>query len=138
MDNSLMPKKYFPKCLFFSTIIHLQKSYICWLDVIWLGSSNNTINTSTHTHTHTHETIRERKHWKRLVSMKISDTLSFFQTTPLFYQPLPFYGKNLTTPPFFKTFENSLSPIIKGGGGVSNMTVMFTTQLAKAYSMSAK
>ena len=67
-------------------------------------------------HKHTHKTLRERKHWKRLVSMKISDTLSFFKTTPLFYQPLPFHGKNLT-PPFFKTFENSLSPIIKGGGG---------------------
>ena len=29
---------YFPQCLLFSKIIQLQKSYICWLDAIRLGS----------------------------------------------------------------------------------------------------
>ena len=32
--------------------------------------------------------------------MKIRDT-PFFKTNPLFYQPLPFYGKNLTLPHLF-------------------------------------
>ena len=36
----------------------------------------------------------------------------------LFYQPLPFYGENLNSPPFFKNFEISTPPppFIKGGG----------------------
>ena len=74
MDNSLISKSYFPQFIFFSTIIHLQRSYICWVDAIRLGSSNNTdvkVNktqththmyphTHTHTHTQTHQTFRER------------------------------------------------------------------------------
>ena len=44
---------------------------------------------------------------ERLVSIKISDT-PFLKTTPLFYQPLPFYGKKLN-PAFWENFE-SLNP----------------------------
>ena len=50
MDNSLISKNYVPQCLFFSRIIHLQRSYICWLDAIRLGSSNNTGVTKQNTH----------------------------------------------------------------------------------------
>ena len=61
MNNSLVSKIYFPQCLFFSKI-HLEKSYICWLDAVRLGLSFETNNTDrngvnkqhTHTHTHTH------------------------------------------------------------------------------------
>ena len=77
-----------------------------------LGSSNNT--GVSKQNTHTHQTLRERKHWKELVSMEISDT-QFFKTNPLFYQPLPFYRKNLNPPPFFKGFENSNPLLYKGG-----------------------
>ena len=34
IDNSLISKNHFPRCLFFSRIIHLQSSYISWLDAI--------------------------------------------------------------------------------------------------------
>ena len=40
--NSLISKTYFPQCLFVSKIIHLYKSYICWLHAIRLGSSYET------------------------------------------------------------------------------------------------
>ena len=63
MDNSLISKNYFPRCLFFSRIIHMQRSYICrWYKV---GFSHNTgarkQNTHTHTHTHTHAPNTQRK-----------------------------------------------------------------------------
>ena len=48
-------KNYISQYLFFTRIIHLQMSYICWLDawlVTRLGSSNNTgVSKQTHTHT---------------------------------------------------------------------------------------
>ena len=51
MDNALISKNYFPRCLFFSRIIHLQRWYICWLEAIRLGSSNNTGVNKQNTHT---------------------------------------------------------------------------------------
>ena len=81
------------------------KSCICWLDTIRLGSfckTNNTdrngVNKHTHTHTHTHTPNCQGKITLERVSMKISDTLP-----SLFYQPFPFYGKNMN-PPFSKKF----------------------------------
>ena len=51
--------------------------------------------------------------------MKIGDTPPFLPPLPiLFYQPFPFYGKNLN-PHFFKNFENcekSKPLFIKGSG----------------------
>ena len=48
--------------------------------------------------------------------MKISDTSTpFFKTTPLFYQPLPFWWEIWT--PFYKDFENSNPPFVNQGGG---------------------
>ena len=46
MNNSLISKIYYPQCLFFSKIIHLWKSYICWLNAIYktrffLWNTNN-------------------------------------------------------------------------------------------------
>ena len=40
----------------------------------------------------------------------------FFKAAPLFYQPLPFYGKTFN-PSFWENFENStpISPFIKVG-----------------------
>ena len=60
----------------------------------------NKQNTHTHTHTHTHTKHSEKeKHWKTLVSMKISDTPLFKNnpSPPILLTPtfLPFYGKNL-------------------------------------------
>ena len=59
------------------------KSHICWLDAITIRSSCETqiiliqmvqINK---THTYTHQTLRERWHWKGLVSIKASDNRPF-------------------------------------------------------------
>ena len=58
MGNLLISKNYFPQCLFFSRIIHLQGSYVYWLNAIRLGSSDN--NGVTHTHTH-RERQRDRE-----------------------------------------------------------------------------
>ena len=81
MDNSQISKNYFLRCLFVSTIIHLQRSYICWLDAIGLGSLNST--GVSKQNTHIIQTLRKRYYWKELVSMKISDT------SPFLKQPLP-------------------------------------------------
>ena len=43
---------------------------------------------------HTQAHLTQRKITLEWFGMKISDT-PFFETTPLFYQPLPFYGKSL-------------------------------------------
>ena len=71
-------------------------------------------------HTHTHQTLRERLHWKGLVSIKISNTLPFLKQPPLFYQPLHFCGKNLKNlkNPFLENLKNSTlnPPLYKGGG----------------------
>ena len=58
MGNLLISKNYFPQCLFFSRIIHLQGSYVYWLNAIRLGSSDN--NGVTHTQRET-ERQRERQ-----------------------------------------------------------------------------
>ena len=100
----------------FSKIIYLQKSYLlirCYNTRFILWNTNNTNrngvnkqNTHTHTHTHTHTTLREGLHWKGLVSMKISYTPLFENNPPpLFYQPLPFYGKK-SGPPLFSRISN--------------------------------
>ena len=54
--------------------------------------------------THIHETLRERKHWKGLVSIKIRDTPFFTKKPPYFTNP-SLYGKNLN-PTFLKKFKN--------------------------------
>ena len=44
--------------------------------------------------------------------MKISDKVTpFFEITPLFYEPLPFYGKNLNPVSFLEKFESSNHPL---------------------------
>ena len=48
--------------------------------------------------------------------MKISDA-PFFKTTPLFYQPLPFYETFLTPHPFLQTFWKLPLPLYRGGVG---------------------
>ena len=58
MGNLLISKNYFPQCLFFSRIIHLQGSCVYWLNAIRLGSSDN--NGVTHTQRET-ERQRERQ-----------------------------------------------------------------------------
>ena len=95
MDNSLIPKSYFPQCLLFSIIIHWKRSYICWLDVIGLGSSNNTgvSKQNTHTHTHTHASNTQRKITLERVSMKISDSPPFLKEPPYFTNPSLFMAK---------------------------------------------
>ena len=86
-----------------STMSFLFKNYllveamICWLYAVRLSSSCETqvilIEMVWINKIHTQQPLREIKHWKWLVSMKIKDT-SFFHNKPLFYKPLPFYGKN--------------------------------------------
>ena len=85
---------------FLSKIIHLQGSYICWLDGIRLGSSNNTGVSKEKSHT--------PKTQRKIVSMKISDTTPFLKQ---FYQPLPFYGKKSEPPFFSKILKTQLPPI---------------------------
>ena len=52
--------------------------------------------------------------------MKISGTSLFLKKTLLFYQPVPFYGKNLSSPFSCKFRKVKLLPLYKGGAG-SNM-----------------
>ena len=74
----------------------LVEAMICWLDAVRLSSSCETqvilIEMVWINKIHTQTPLREIKHWKRLVSMKIKDT-SLFHNNPLFYQPLLFMGK---------------------------------------------
>ena len=60
--------------------------------------------------------------------MKISD-----RATPLFYQPLPVYGKNLTTPSSFvwESFENSIPPSFIKGEGVQLCIILYFLMLMK-------
>ena len=110
MNNSLISKTDFPQCLLFSKIIHLLKSYLlircCKIYKIrffLLYTSNTDKNGVNKQKTHTHQTL-------------------FFSKKTVFYQHLPFYGKNRKPPPplpsFFENFENSLKGGRGGGGGV--------------------
>ena len=47
---------------------------------------------------------------ERVSIVKTFDTPHFLKTTPLFYQPLPFDGKNLTRTLFGEYYENSTPP----------------------------
>ena len=77
--------------------------------------------TRTHTHTHarmhacmhTHTPDTQRKITLERVSfsMKISDTPPFEKSNPLFYYPLPFYGKNTS----FKNVEKFNHPLFLRG-----------------------
>ena len=104
----MISKSYFRRCLFFSRIIHLQRSYICWVDAIRLGSANNTGVSTQNTHTYT-------KHSKK-------DNIGKGQYENKWYHPfltppppptpilstLPFFmGKIWTLPFFFENFVNS-------------------------------
>ena len=88
----------------------------CYKTKSFLWNKNNTDNNGVNKqNTYRHTKHSEKNDTEK--SMEISDT-HFFKTTPLFYQPLPFYGKNLNwlDPPFFsKIFKNPPPSIIKGG-----------------------
>ena len=59
--------------------------------------------------------------------MKISD-----RATPLFYQPLPVYGKNLPPPPsslVWESFENSIPPSFIKGEGVQLCIILYFLML---------
>ena len=43
------------------------------------------------------------------VNVKVSDTPLFLKQPPLFYQPLPFYGKKYEPPFFWVNFKKSIS-----------------------------
>ena len=92
----------------------------CYKTKFFLWNTNNTDRNGVNkqTHRHTHQTLRERLHWKQLVSVK-SDP-PFLKQLPLFYQPLPFYGKKLKLP-FYKSFENSNTPPLHKGWRVLTM-----------------
>ena len=66
IDNSQISKSYFPLCLFFSTIIiHLKRSYICWLDAIRLDFSNITAVSKQKTLTH-----NKHSDWQRKITLE--------------------------------------------------------------------
>ena len=79
----------------------MQKAHIYRLDSLRLSPSYQTQRTLTEieqmSKRYPHQTQRKRWHWEGLVSVKTSHP-PFFRTTPLFYQPLPFYEKNLNLP----------------------------------------
>ena len=85
-------------------------------DAIRLGSSCKTNNTDrngiNNQNTHTHLTLRERKHLKGLVSMKIEDTSPVFKTTPPISLAPPFFWEKPPPPPppFYKNFKNLTPP----------------------------
>ena len=51
-----------------------------------------------------HTPHRETKMTSEWVSVKISDNPPFLEE-PLFYRPLPFYGKNMNSFPFLRKFQ---------------------------------
>ena len=60
--------------------------------------------------------------------MKISEP-PFFKTTPLFYQTLPFYGKNLNPPLFLKILKIQ-TPFYKGGVSTCHVLIIFLNVLS--------
>ena len=56
-----------------------------------------------------HTPHRETKMRSEWVSVKISDNPPFLEE-PLFYQPLPFYGKNMNSFPFLGKFQKLEHP----------------------------
>ena len=106
MDNSLISKSYFRRCLFFSRIIHLQRSYICWVDAIRLGSANNTGVSTQNTHTYTKHSKKDNIGKGQYENKWYHPFLTPPPSTPhpYFISPSLFYGKNLNPPFFF--FEN--------------------------------
>ena len=83
-----------------------------------------------HTHARTHQTLSERKHWKVLVNMKISDTpfFIFWKQSHRSYQPLQIYRKKNVLPPPV--------PPYNGGGGMQLCFSFF--KLKKRYSLIEK
>ena len=80
MNNSLIPKNIFHNIFFCSKTIHLQKSYLLiryYKTRFFLWNTNNTDENGVNNkqNTQPHKTVRERWHWKRLISIKIRDTL---------------------------------------------------------------
>ena len=64
MNKSQISKIYFPQCLFFSKIIHLQKSYLlirCYNTRFFLWNITNTDRNSVKNKTHTHTPNTQRK-----------------------------------------------------------------------------
>ena len=111
MDNSLISKNYFPQCLFCSKIIHLQKSYLlirCYKIGFFLLNTNNTDRNGVNKQ-NTHTTLRERQHWKVLVSIKISYTPLFKTTLPILPTP-PFLWKKPEPPLFSKMSKTQTTP----------------------------
>ena len=121
--KNLLSTRFF----FISKMIHLQKSYLlirCYKARFFLWKTNNTDRNGVNKqNTYTPNTQRNIIHWKGLAGMKIGDTPPFLPPPPspfpiLFYQPFPFYGKNLNLH-FFKNFKNcekSKPLFIKGSG----------------------
>ena len=67
MKNSMKLNIYFPRCLFFWNIIHLQKPYLlirCYKTKLFQQNTNNTSTNGVNKQkAHTNQTLRERKHW---------------------------------------------------------------------------
>ena len=93
----------------------------CYKTKSFLWNKNNTDRNGVNKqNTYRHTKHSEKNDTEK--SMEISDT-HFFKTTPLFYQPLPFYGKNLNwlDPPFFsKIFKNPPPPLLRVGSNYAN------------------
>ena len=95
MNNSLISKIYFHNYFPFKNYSLVEVIYLlsrCNKTKFFLWNTNNTdrndVNKQKNTHT---------KHWKGLVSRKISD-IHLFKTTPYLTNP-PFYEKNLNAIP---------------------------------------
>ena len=74
---------------------YLWKSYICWSD-------------STKTKASLWNTKKNyRSDTERKITLVSLWYPSFFLTAPIFYQPLPFYGKNLTSYPLFRKISKT-------------------------------
>ena len=80
--------------------------------VMYLLIRDVRLGSSCETHTHMHQKLRERLHWKGLVSMKINDTPPslFFDNNPTYFTNLPIFMKKMETPPFSKISNTRPAP----------------------------
>ena len=70
--------------------------------------------------------LRKTQQTERRISLErvIVGEVSFLRVTPLFYQPLSFYGKILT-PPFLENFENSNPLFVTGASNYVKVIIFF-------------
>ena len=111
MNNSLISKIYFPQCHFFSKSTPAKVKYLL---IRFLSSSCETqiilIEMVQIIKKHTQKKkLRERQHWKGLVSLKISNIPPFLKQ-PRYFINLCLFMRKIWTPHFAKFLKTQQLP----------------------------